>query len=131
MFIDKPMTAARSAAGNEIRCPGRVESDGPFRRDLRYDQENRPAQLMEAVCTSDRTDETISVVIELRFSPEELADIDQAAQFEGLDRTTFLQRLAIPGVRDALRMSDILQSLEGEGGDNPIFRWPPPERKRR
>lgn len=88
-------------------------------------------QLMEAVCTNDQNDQTVSVVIELRFSPEELADIDQAAQFEGLDRATFLQRAAVPGVRDALRMSGILQSLQGEGGDDPIFHWPsPPEKEK-
>lgn len=84
---------------------------------------------MEAVCTNDQNDQTISVVIELRFSPEELADIDRAAQYEGLDRVTFLQRAAIPGVRDALRMSDILQSLEGAGGEDPLFHWPTPPGK--
>ncbi|WP_137114059.1 hypothetical protein [Mesorhizobium sp. GR13] len=85
---------------------------------------------MEAAFTNDQNDQTISVVIELRFSPEELADIDRAAQHEGLDRVTFLQRAAIPSVRDALRMSDILQSLKGEGGDDPIFHWPSPEKEK-
>ncbi len=86
---------------------------------------------MEAVCTNDQNDQTISVVIELRFSSEELADIDRAAQYESLDRVTFLQRAAIPGVRDALRMSDILQSLEGAGGEDTIFHWPtPPEKEK-
>lgn len=86
---------------------------------------------MEAAFTNDQNDQTISVVIELRFSPEELADIDRAAQYEGLDRVTFLQRAAIPGLRDALRMSDILQSLEGAGGEDPIFHWPtPPEKEK-
>jgi uncharacterized protein (DUF1778 family) len=72
---------------------------------------------MEAVCTSDRTNETISVVIELRFSREDLDRIDRAAQFEGLDRTTYLQRAAIPGVRDALRASELVQSFD-EGDDS-------------
>jgi uncharacterized protein (DUF1778 family) len=86
---------------------------------------------MEAVCTNDQNDQTISVVIELRFSPEELAEIDRAAQYEGLDRVTFLQRAAIPGVRDALRMSDILQSLDGAGNEDPILHWPtPPEKEK-
>lgn len=70
----------------------------------------------EAVCTSTQADKTISLVIELHFSPEDMARIDRAAQFEGLDRTALLQRAAIFGLRDALRESELVQSFD-EGGN--------------
>ena len=52
------------------------------------------------------------MVIELRFSREDLDRIDRAAQFEGLDRTNYLQRAAIFGVRDELRASELVQSID-------------------